>query len=252
MSLLRQRTNRRVESGQVSTRLRVYSVVGLLVSITFAATVVTGVRHVLDPATLPIREVRIEGEFRYLAPKRLQDIVAGELKAGFFRVNVEAIRAALLAEPWVNDVSVRRVWPDTLQITVAEQRAVAYWGDDGLVNEYGVVFHPAPDSLPRGLIRLLGPQGSSLTVLRRYREAQDVLAAHGLAVTRVRLSSRRAWRLWLSNGTQVVFGRNDFHGRLARLARVVDRVLAGGAAAIVDLRYTNGLAVTTTATRDKV
>jgi len=226
-----------------STRLRVAA--GVLLGGALLAVSAAALRQLADPATLPIREVRIEGEFRHLAPARLQAIVAAEVRGGFLRVHVDAIRAALLGEPWVEDATVRRVWPDRLQISVREQRPVALWGAKALLNDAGSAFHPEAGSLPSDLPRLSGPEGSERQVLERYRQTAAVLGARGLRVSEFALNARGAWRLRLAQGAEVIVGRSEFRRRLTRFALVAHRILeADGAGAVtVDLRYTNGLAV---------
>jgi cell division protein FtsQ len=142
-------------------------------------------------------------------------------------------------------VTVRRVWPDRLQIQVVEQRPVAYWGTDALLNDRGLAFRPAPASFPSGLPRLAGPLGSERRVLLRYRDLSARFAERNLRIAELELTARRAWRLRIDGGPRVLLGRSDFDRRVERLVRVLDRVAgpADAARAQIDLRYTNGMAV---------
>jgi cell division protein FtsQ len=202
------------------------------------------VAWLLDPHNLPIRSVRIDGEFRHLSATRLRSVVTAEATGGLFSVNVQDIRAALMADPWVRDVSVRRIWPDHLRVTVYEQRAIAYWGETGLLNDRGQVFHPTRASFPLGLVQLRGPAGSEGVVLRRYRQLAQWFRGHGLRIASVALTERRAWSFSIDGGFQVIVGRNDFEARvqrlLATLPRAPERFRDG---AVIDLRYTNGFAI---------
>lgn len=204
-----------------------------------------GLEWMLDPKNLPIREVRVDGEFRRLSPAHLQQVVAAEATGGFFSVDVEAIRAALMSDPWVREVIVRRVWPDALAVTVLEQRAIAYWGDDALINEEGRVFHPHPSTFPAGLFQLRGPPGGETVVLDRYRQLSAWFKPLGLAVASVELSPRRAWGFHLAGGPRVVVGRSDFESRVRRFIDTLPQAVGARVlqAEVVDLRYTNGFAV---------
>ena len=74
-------------------------------------------------AVLPsgsISDVRIVGNLRWVSRQELKQAIAGRLRGGFFRVDIAAVREAALAVPWVRDVSVRRVWPGELHLTVVE------------------------------------------------------------------------------------------------------------------------------------
>ena len=41
--------------------------------------------------------------------------------------------ATVLDMPWVADISIRRVWPDKLNMVVTERVPLARWGDDVLM-----------------------------------------------------------------------------------------------------------------------
>ena len=76
---------------------------------------------------------------------------------GFFNLDVDAVRIALLAEPWVNDVTVKRIWPDSIHVTVIEQLPAARWKEKGLLNTAGQYFEPDAASIPSNLPLLSGP-----------------------------------------------------------------------------------------------
>ncbi len=197
-----------------------------------------------DPAQMPIRSVRIDGEFRHLSAGRLSSVVAAEATDGFFSANVQGIRAAVMADPWVRDVSVRRIWPDALNVTVFEQRAIALWGENGLINDRGNVFRAPRETFPPGLIRLSGPRGSEGEVLLRCQQLQEWLRPLGLRVTGVELTSRRAWSFTVDGGIRVLVGRSDFETRVRRLIATLPRSPERlRRSDVIDLRYTNGFAV---------
>ena len=198
-----------------------------------------------DPAALPIRKVMVDGEFRYLDPDHLQVVVVEAVDAGFFGVDVSEIQDILLDEPWILNASVRRVWPDALRVSIVEQRPVARWGGHALLNEQADIFVPASDEIPAGLARLSGPLGTELEVLQRYHYVRRQLGTVGLSPVQLDLSKRHAWTVTTSAERQLIIGRKDFEIRLARfifgyqhgLIAVWDRI------GRVDLRYTNGFAV---------
>lgn len=197
-----------------------------------------------DPRQWPVESVRIEGNFRHLQRAQLQEVVAPLAAAGFFVVDVSDIQARVKALAWVDQVSVRRVWPNVLDIRVREQEPVARWGDGGFINARAEVFRPKKavelDTLPW----LDGPQGYERRVLQMHTRMQALLKPLALGAARLRLDARRAWHLQLSNGLRVEVGRNDPLKRVARFVRVYPAVLASatGRLAAVDLRYSNGFA----------
>lgn len=201
--------------------------------------------YLVNPATLPIRQVRIEGEFRHLSTSALQELVQNKVRSGFFNVDVDAVREAVLTEPWVRHVSVHRVWPDSLQVFVTEQTAAARWNDVGLLNIAGGLFTPAKSTFPADLPLLEGPEGTEKAVMSRYLSLRESLQPFDIGIARLNLDDRRAWSFRLDNGLDVIVGRNDFDTRITRFVEMVLTRLGSklDKAALIDLRYPNGFAV---------
>jgi cell division protein FtsQ len=204
--------------------------------------IITGFVWMMKPATLPIKQVHIEGKFLRLDTDRLQELVTYKVRGGFFNIDVAAIRNALVALPWVNDVSVHRIWPDGLRVIVNEQIAVVRWNETGLLNEQGHNFSPEKESFPQDLPLLEGPEESQKLLLERFNLLKQT---YGLSVVRLHLNERRAWEFELENGLSVVLGRKDFESRVERFVSVVMNNLGekSSQAREIDMRYTNGFAV---------
>lgn len=198
-----------------------------------------------SPHTLPLRTVRIEGDLRHLSAAQLQKVVAPVATGGFFNVDVDAVRQAAQSLPWVESASVRRVWPDTLQLKVVEQKPIARWNKHSLINTHGAVFTPPADTIPTDLPQLEGPAGLEPAVLKQYRAMENALAPLGLTIAQAVEDQRRAWDLRLSDGVELKLGRADALPRLMRFVRIYPAVLAGHVSRLVsvDMRYSNGFAV---------
>jgi len=198
-----------------------------------------------DPYQWPVQTVNISGKLKYLQQTQLQNEVAPLASEGFFGMNVSAIQERLQNLPWVEQVSVRRVWPDQLSIAVREQQPVAYWGDKGFLNPRAQVFEPEQAVDLPALPRFEAPDGYEQRVLLMYRQLHDMLKPLQLSVGSLRLDARRTWRVQLSNDLTVEIGRSDPVDRIARFVRVYPAILAAGSGQVmsVDLRYSNGFAV---------
>ncbi len=205
-----------------------------------------------DPATLPLKAVHIEGAFTHVTTAGLQRVIAGATGGGFLYADVAALRRAALGVPWVQSVSVRRVWPDTLYVNVTEHTPIARWGEQGLLSSAGKVFSPEVSSFPPGLPELHGPDGTQATVLAQYRSMSALIAPLQLHIKRLELDERRAWRLSLDNGIELLLGRTDSAAHMQRFARVYPSLAASPRTIErVDLRYHNGLAVRWSGTADR-
>ncbi len=187
----------------------------------------------------------VRGNFKRVDPARVRAVVKPYLNGGFFRVDLDAVRAAVEAMPWVAVAAVHLDWPSTLKITLREQRAVARWNGDGLINADGVRFVRHAPADAADLPRLAGPSGDAAKVLAAWRTMQARLARHGLTLAGLQLNARGAWRARLQSGLQLRLGRDDATQNLRRFVELVPRVLGKrlAKAAYIDLRYTNGFAV---------
>lgn len=204
-----------------------------------------GSQRLSDPNVLPLHEVRITGQFEHISMRDAQRAVMPFLAQGFLGVDMAGIRQTFRLLPWVETVSVRRIWPDVLEVELIEQTPVAYWGDQALVNDKGVLFTPQqmPGDLP--LARLDGPRTLVPEMTQRMREIGNMLAPLELRVTGLKVDDRRAWSVQINGGMELLLGRSDNHERLVRFIGAYNNMLAGYAGTIerVDLRYTNGMAV---------
>jgi len=195
--------------------------------------------------TLPVKHVTVEGDFRFTNKDALVKAVSPIVRGSFMDVDVASIRQAGEVLPWVKQIQVRRVWPDTLHLIVEEHKAIARWNDDGLVNTSGAVFKPAKETFPQGLVQLNGPTGTSELMARRLVDVQAQVAGLDLKVKQMDMDKRRAWQLHFVNEMQLKLGRADSDVRLQRFIEVYSGGLSQYQSfiAAVDMRYTNGLAV---------
>lgn len=199
----------------------------------------------MRPDFLPIRNVRVEGEFRQLSPDRLEAIVTDTVRGGFFNVNVDVIQKVLLKDPWVYRVAVSRNWPDGLTVRVAEQVAVAQWGESGLINSDGELFKPEPYTYPKGLPILKGPENTYSQMMDQLQMFREDLKNTGFKIAELTLNKRRSWTMQLADGPLLILGRKNIPKRINRIATFMMSGLRKNMQdmEIIDLRYTNGFAV---------
>ncbi|MCG8380267.1 MAG: cell division protein FtsQ/DivIB [Proteobacteria bacterium] len=197
------------------------------------------------PDTLPIKQVRIEGDFTRLSPVDLQLLVTDKVRGGFFNLNVDAVKLALVEEPWVSHVTVKRIWPDALRVIVIEQTPAVRWRDEGLLNTSGEYFEPEPKTIPPNLPLLSGPDGMEVMLLEQYESMQTQVQTIGFSIASITLDDRRAWSFVLTNGIKVILGRHDFDQRFNRFLTLIPASLSGRVdqTDLIDMRYTNGFSI---------
>jgi cell division protein FtsQ len=194
----------------------------------------------------PIETVSVTGRFQRVSPADIERAVKIELHgAGLLSVNLEAVRRAIHALPWVDAVSVQRAWPRGLSVLVIEQTAVARWGGGGLINARGELFAADEHHIPPELPELSGPEGKEPEVAQRYLAAEGRLMQASLRMTALRLDARGAWEFDLADGVTVRLGRRQVDERFERFMNAALKLVTqrGDDIAYVDMRYTNGFAI---------
>lgn len=201
---------------------------------------------------LPLRQLIVTTPVMQVSQGQVEQTARTVLTGNFFTVDLDTVRGAFEQLPWVRKASVRRRWPDGLELTIEEHVAVARWqrgqGEAVLVNTHGELFSgtfAAESALPA----FAGPEGSAPAVLEHYRAFAQTLAPLGRTPLAVVLTARQAWELKLDDGVVVELGRDQPHqpvtDRLARFAAYYPaaRQKIGNVAAIADMRYPNGFAL---------
>lgn len=217
----------------------------LLAAVLVTGAVFAGYRYLHSGDQLPLRVVEVTGEFTYLDHAAIQKRVAEAIQGGFFDVDLLKVRQEVSSMPWVEQVSVRRVWPDTLRMHVTEQVPLAYWNEEGLVNLEGVVFRP--EELPElGMLpHLRGEPGSGPRLVAFYLQLHAQLLPLDLRIESVELNSRGEWQVAFRDGLQLFLGRKDIAHRQRVFIERYPQLLGyrEQQPERIDLRYQHGFAV---------
>ncbi len=210
-----------------------------------AALVPWGTDRLLTAMDQQIVAVDVHGQFvgdSQVAIERAAGVWVGK---SYFSTDLAEIKAELERRPWVESAAVKRVWPGRLEIDIREKKPLAYWSDGRLVSRSGELFAPANPEVAGKLPRLSGPDERVRDVITMARSMSDQLFGYGLGFAGLSLEQRGAWTLTLTNGIEVVLGRDQVEQRFERFITVYENRLASRVDEVsrVDARYTNGVAV---------
>ncbi len=200
----------------------------------------------INSQSLPLRTVRLHGDVQHLKADEVQRALAGQLLGNFFTADLALVRERVSALPWVRRVSVRRAFPDALELEIEEHRAFAHWNGRELVNSYGEVFTGRSDAV---LPRLSGPPNAAAEMTHRYHQFRERLRPLELEIRELVLSPRFSWEVRLVNGLVLELGRDQSPTavleRLDRFVAVYPTAIASlnRRLTYVDLRYANGFAL---------
>jgi cell division protein FtsQ len=197
------------------------------------------------PSSLPVTNVAIQASYEHVDQQTLQALINPYLAAGFFHLNIIGLQQTLLQLPWIEAVTVNRIWPNKVVIAITERQAVARWKGDALLDEQTNIFKPPVNSFPPGLPLLNGMDNQAADAWQHYQQMAKALTPLHLRIVELDLTPRKAWSLVLSNGTRVLLGHLDEMGRLNHFIKLYPKLFAARSNILesVDLRYLNGMAV---------
>ena len=206
--------------------------------------VIGGIFLARSEQMLPIRSIQLSGTFENLDQREVESSLQLYLGQGFFSLDIHQLQQSLHARPWAESVSVRRIWPDKLRITIKEKKPVARWDGNHLLSETASVYKAdtgAFSHLP--IIHAAGHQPE--WALRQFYRLEARFNSVDERLVALRVDNRGALNVELINGLQIKLGRNDIDHKIDRLVAIYLQQILPRREQIqrLDLRYSNGFAV---------
>jgi cell division protein FtsQ len=201
------------------------------------------VRHVIASPRFALREIRADATL-HVAHEEIVALAGVSPGDRLLAVDTDSVAARVATHPWVATVRVRRQLPSALAIDVVERRAVAsaLLGTLYLIDEAGRPFKRATLDEADGLPVLTGIGREHYTASRAaaeaaFREALGLLAAYRTegrpALSEIHIDPRSGFSLVLfDGGGEVLLGRGDWSGKLARLDEILAALGPRGPAAL--------------------
>jgi len=160
-------------------------------------------------------------------------------------LDVADARARLEAIPWIAEATVRKLYPDRLQITVTEREPFALWQQQGKVKVIAADGTVLSETVEPRLASLSFVVGNGAAA--RARDFLAVLDKYPVIRDSVRASiyvGERRWNLKLKNGIDVRLPEANIEGALATLVRLDrEKNLLSRDITAVDLRLADRLTV---------
>lgn len=193
---------------------------------------------------LPIEKIILSGQFVQLKTDVLEKKLKPYLGKGFFSVDIKEIQASLVLQPWIAKVSVRRVWPDQINVSVEEKRAVARWDDMNLLSDRAVIFKQE-SSMFNHLPKVNGYREQSGELLTRYGKLQKQFSALGLQVNELNEDGKGATNLLINEQIRINLGSENNEQKIKHLLAVYKKQIQPESEHIryIDFRYSNGFAI---------
>ena len=202
--------------------------------------------QLMTSAKFPINEIGIKGEYGNVNKSQIDLIKNKFIRKNFFGLSLEETREAFKKLPWVRDVSIRRDWNKSgLIVEIESHKPIARWGNRGLVNTFGEIFHAAyDDKLPL----FLGPDEFVEEMTVKYRQMNKILEKELMQIGTISLSNRLSWEIYTNNNMRFFLGKEKDSNIVKRLNILIENyqiILSKSKSRIeyVDLRYKDGFAV---------
>ncbi len=195
--------------------------------------------------SIPIKYVRTEGVFQYLGRDEIKAALQPWVMTGFFDADMQAIHQAASELVWVDTVTVKRVWPDAIDIKIREKKPYVRWGQQRLISARGDIITPKNIDQFKTLPLLQGPELQQVKTLEIMKGVNMALADQSMKIAEFTINDRWAWKIKLTTGLEILLGRNEQLKKLQRFLKTLDVMGQEQVErmAIVDLRYPNGYAV---------
>ena len=193
----------------------------------------------------PLAHIVVNSPYERVAQNEIEVLVGDITSGGFISLDLAIVRERLEAHPWIASASVRREWPDRLQLSIVEEEPIARWRDSSFLNRSGVALKATNNSALSSLPHLVGPEGSSRLVMSEFRDVSELMFSQSLKVVAFSVDEHGARSLKLASGHEVVLGRGDVIAKVRRFLTIWQGELASRQQEIkaIDARYDNGVAV---------
>ena len=201
-----------------------------------------------DEQQVPLAELSVQGELHYTASEEVRQALTAEPLGSFFTADVDDLRRRVEQLPWVQKVSIRKVWPDKLSVYVTEHKPVAMWNGDRLINQHQEVFRADITRADSSLPQLFGPENAVKETWKEFNRVQQMLEVNGFQIRALRLTERFAVNVVLAQGIEIKLGREATLERVKRFIDVFPSIVEhekskNNEIDTVDLRYDTGAAV---------
>lgn len=173
----------------------------------------------------PIKRITIDGDVPHITKEQLSYIASHRLVGRFFTLNINDLQYEFRKIPWVNKVSVVREFPDAITVKVVEYKAIARWGEDGLLSNDGRIFNGADSdaSLPIILASRMQIKDASITYnkLNELLKTQD---SHNLKIQKIIYNGAGLVKVYLSNNLELILCGIDFTKNIQILNKYLDQL----------------------------
>lgn len=206
-------------------------------------------------SSVNLKKITILGDSIHHNASTFRLNIVPNIQGNFFTIHLSNTRLAFESLPWIRSATVKRVFPNQIEVFLQEHKPVALWGsrdDFKMIDVDGVIFDSGTedddsDKLPQ----FIGPEGQAHLMLSMYLKLNTILTPLKVKLTKIELSPRGSWTAMLEGGAQLELGRGSIDvilERMKQFAGTLNMVTTSfnkntTALQYADLRHANGYAL---------
>lgn len=203
----------------------------------------------LWPQLWPVKQLLIEGEYRYIDDEELVTLIKGQKHQGLLAINLQQLQTQIEKLDWVKVVEIKKVWPETLVLNLTEHQPIVAVTDGVLTRSGKLIETQIQDEYIKRLPKLEYFGGKTLAeneylhIWNELKLIKQALIPLGANIKLLQINQLDNWQIHLSNNVTINLGRKQRLHRAERLAKVFLSIKDKQQIENLDLRYPNGLAV---------
>lgn len=196
-------------------------------------------------AGFKVKQVNLSGQ-NHVTPQEILATAGIKPTTSILFVDADATRAELESLPWIASASVRKIYPDRIDIAIVEREAYALWQINGqikVIARDGMPIAPYSDDPRYVNLPIVVGEGAEKRVVEIVEALARVPALRDQVRAAILVADRR-WTLKLRNGIDVRLPEDGLDKALLQLADLDrDKRLLTRDITIVDLRLPDRVVV---------
>lgn len=168
---------------------------------------------------LIVRQIKIDG-ISFFDQKSVLNTLAIKPDTNIFSINLNDMIAKLLFTlPWIKEVKIERIYPDTLVIKIVERKPIAYFRKKSklyLIDESGTLME-SDNKIDDGIVF----SGDMANVMA-YKLLQALKAYNITCVASADYIGRRRWNIETKNGLLIKLPEDGISAALSEIKKLIE------------------------------
>lgn len=199
-----------------------------------------------SPDRFPVNKIKIIASYKHITRSKLENILTDYQGKSFYTFPINKLYKELKEHPWIQNIDITSIRPDTFRIVLTEKKAMAIWNGELVTTDGTLIKDKTVIDQEENLPRLIGsePVSNLEEMLSVYKQIDKELKQYGFKIKTIEQRPNHAFEITLTNGILLKTGKHDTLLRIKRFCKAYPSITENHSQIItVDLRYPQGMAV---------